>query len=380
MTEKLYYSDAYIEEFDARIVSCEHREAYYLTVLDRTAFFPEGGGQSADTGFIGGARVLDVHERDGVIYHYLDTELTVGDSVHCRLDFAARYDKMKQHTAEHILSGFFNSVFGLSNVGFHLGKEEVTLDIDGYLSWEELLKVEELANEAVRSCIPVTARFPSSDELSAMSYRSKLDLHSDVRIVEVRGVDVCACCAPHVRNTGEIGIIKIVNAERWRGGLRLVMHAGERALHDYERRLSSVAGISKELSAPRDCVLDAVIKLKEDYESLKHVSKEKELCIARLSAQMLTPTDGNAVCYIADMPMDGLIAFSNEALPAVGGILVALSGTEGSYKYVISSKACDLKALSKEINAALGGRGGGRAEMIQGSFTATLDEIKEYFK
>ena len=376
----LYYENAYTKEFDARVISLEYREPYFLTVLDRTAFFPEGGGQRADTGTLGGARVIDVRERNGEIYHYLDTELALGQKVHGELDFAVRYDKMQQHTAEHILSGFFNSVFGLSNVGFHLGESEVTLDIDGFLTWEQLLHVERLANGAVRSCLPVTARFPTPEELSGMSYRSKLELSSGVRIVEISGVDVCACCAPHVGNTGEIGIIKIVSAERWRSGMRLIMHAGARALSDYERKLSSVSGISAALSTPRDEVLPSVIKLKEDVEALKHVTAEKDRRIAELAAKMLGSREGNAVCHIPDMTMDGLIAFSNAALPSVGGILVALTGEDKCYKYVISSKGTDLKALVKEINAALGGRGGGRSEMIQGSFTASLDEIKDYFK
>lgn len=380
MTEKLYYIDAYTEKFTARVLSVEFREPYYVTVLDRTAFFPEEGGQSADTGTLGTASVLDVKERGGVIYHYLDGELQIGSEVVGIIDFAPRYDKMKQHTAEHILSGFFYSVFGLSNVGFHLGASEVTLDIDGVLSREELIRIEALANGAVRACIPVKQYFPSPKELEEMSYRSKLDLKEGVRIVEIEGVDTCACCAPHVKNTGEIGIIKLVSSEMWRGGMRLVMHAGERALSDYERKLSSVAVISKELSAPRDEIVSAVLKLKEDFDALKGKCAEKDRRIAELLADAALPTEGNAVVYLRDMTSDGLIAFSNLALAKIGGILVAVTGEEGSYKYVISSSSVDLRARAKEINAALSGRGGGRPEMIQGSFFSKLSDIREYFK
>lgn len=380
MTEKLYYKDAYTEEFEARVISFEYQEPYYVTVLDKTAFFPEEGGQSADTGTLGDARVLDVRERRGVIYHYLDKEPTLGDTVHGRIDFPVRYDKMKQHTAEHILSGYFHSCFGLSNVGFHLGECEVTLDIDGVLTWDELKSVEALANSAVTRCIPVVAYFPSPEELKTLEYRSKLDLTEGVRIVKIEGVDTCACCAPHVKNTGEIGTVKIVSAERWRGGMRLVMHAGERALRDYERKLSAVAAISKELSAPQDGVYDAVVKLKGDFEELKHSLAQKDRRIAELFAEGVRESAGNAVVLLPDMSSDGLIAFSNLALPKIGGVLVALTGEEGSYKYVISSRSADLRARAKEINSALLGRGGGRPEMIQGSFAATLRDIQEYFK
>ena len=380
MTEKLYYNDAYIEEFTARVTKAEYKEPCYLAVLDKTAFFPEEGGQSADTGTLGGARVLDVRECEGVIYHYLDRELEPGREVVGKLDFAPRYDKMQQHTAEHILSGHFHSVFGLNNVGFHLGDNEVTLDIDGVLTPDELLHAEELANASVRACIPVTASFPSKDELEALEYRSKLDLKENVRIVEIEGVDTCACCAPHVKNTGEIGIIKLVSAERWRGGMRLIMHAGERALKDYERKLASVCAISKELSAPRDEVAAAVSKLKEDFELLKQQCAAKDRKIAELLAEGVEESAGNAVVLLPDMTQSGMIAFSNSALPKIGGMLVALTGIEGSYKYVISSNSTDLRAKAKDINTALLGRGGGRPEMIQGSFSASLDKIKDYFK
>ena len=225
MTQKLYYIDAYTKEFDAELISVTAAEGGFDVVLDRTAFFPEEGGQSADTGSIGGARVLDVYEQQGIIHHLTDVS-PEGKQVHCVLDFDSRFEKMQCHTAEHILCGIIHRIFGLDNVGFHLGADEVTFDVDGVLDRSQLDKVEEIANNVVFSNLSVRTYFPSSEELSSMEYRSKLDLTEGVRLVEVEGTDTCACCAPHVSRTGEIGLIKILDFMKHRGGTRIWMVAG----------------------------------------------------------------------------------------------------------------------------------------------------------
>ena len=198
MTEKLYYIDAYIKEFSATVTDVITDSRGVALVLDRTAFFPEEGGQSADTGYIAGARVTDARERDGVIYHYVDKPLEVGTKAECKIDFADRFEKMQCHTAEHIISGAIHKTFGLDNVGFHLGATEVTMDVNGYLTRDQLDEVEMIVNRAVFDNVAVKTYFPSVEELSSINYRSKLDLTENVRIVEVEGYDLCACCAPHV--------------------------------------------------------------------------------------------------------------------------------------------------------------------------------------
>ena len=214
MTEKLYYISAYTSKFSATVVSFFTEGDKLLAVLDKTAFFPEEGGQSADTGMIGGACVIDVTERDGIIYHTVDTPLTVGETVECTIDFAERYEKMKCHTAEHILCGIMHKLYGAENIGFHLGDDVVTFDVSPVLTRADLDRVEDIANRIIAENVDVVASFPTREELCALEYRAKLDLTENVRIVSIGDYDKCACCAPHVEKTGEIGLSHLFLVQR----------------------------------------------------------------------------------------------------------------------------------------------------------------------
>ena len=379
MTEKLYYSDAYLAEFDARIISVKCEGEGFVAVLDKTAFFPEEGGQSADSGYIGEARVLDVKEKGDAIYHYLDRDPGAAE-VHCKLDFDKRFEKMQCHTAEHILCGIIHKLYGYENVGFHLGDDVVTFDVDGELDAEEIARVELLANRAVFENREVTASFPSADEARELEYRSKLDITENLRIVDIDGVDKCACCAPHVRATGEIGAIKIVDFMRHRGGMRLFMQAGYRALSDYTARYTITRAIGAMTSTPSLEILDSVKKLAAERDKLAAELAAADMRYAACAAETVATTGANAVYVLDCAAIDTLREFSNRALPKIGGILVVLSGDEGNYRYVISSATTDLRVAAREINAALRGKGGGRPEMITGSFAATLGEIRAYFE
>ena len=379
MTEKIYYSDAYIAEFEAKVISCEPMGECYDTVLDRTAFFPEEGGQYADSGYIDTAAVCDVKEIDGIIHHYTDKKLTPGSRVFCKINFDERYEKMQCHTGEHILSGIIHKLYGLSNVGFHLGAVDVTMDISKPLTQEELLRVERLANEVIYKNVPVTAHFPSLDELSAMEYRSKLQLTENVRIVTVGEYDACACCAPHVRSTGEIGLIKILDTSKLRGGMRLHISAGRRAMKLFQSFYTNAERISEALSVPKCEISDGVERLLCELSLVKGKLLAEKTARMEREAELVPNTDKNALYCFDDAEFSELIAFSNKAIGKVGGILVLLSGEDSSYRYVISSVSHDLKALAPEINKSLLGRGGGRPSMIQGSFNASLEDIKRYF-
>ncbi len=380
MTEKLYYKDAYIKEFAARVLSAEKQGDFFDVVLDRTAFFPEEGGQTADRGYIADVRVLDVKEENLIIHHLCDSCPSVGAEVKCRIEFEERFEKMQCHTAEHILCGIIHKKYGFENVGFHLSDDEVVFDIDGVLTKKELEEICREANRAVYENREVRAYFPSTDELSDLNYRSKLDLSENVRIVDIDGYDSCACCAPHVSRCGEIGLIMIINSEKHRGGTRIYMLAGRRAERDYAERIEVARRISALTSEPQKTIDEAVDKLAKENEKLRQNIKIAKLKEAELRAKMLGKKDGNAVVLIPDFTIPELIEFSNFALESVGGILVSLSGTDGDFKYVISSRTADVRALAKEINSSLSGRGGGKPEMIQGSFSASLEEIKAYFE
>lgn len=379
MTEKLYYIDSYIREFDANVISVSKRDDKFDVILNATAFFPEEGGQSSDTGYISSARVLHVFEENGVIHHLTDTAPSEGE-VHCILDFDSRFDKMQCHTAEHILCGFIHKLYGLNNVGFHLGDEEITFDVDGVLTREQLDEVEELANSAVFKNVRIDTFFPTAEEISTLEYRSKLDFTDGVRIVKIGDYDSCACCAPHVANTGEIGLIKILDFMKHRGGTRIWMVAGHRALADYRVKYENIKKISALTSTPQHETAAALAKYVAEAEATKQQLKLCRLTLAEKSATDLHETDRNCVVTLDDYSIPELIAFSNIAVKRVGGILVALSGSDGDYKYVISSNSQNLSASSKEINSALNGRGGGKPNMLQGSFGASLSDIKKYFE
>ena len=275
MTTRLYDTDSHLREFTAAVLRCEPAGARWRVVLDRTAFFPEGGGQPADTGALNGAAVTDVQEESGEVAHYTDAPLEPGTTAHGVIDWGKRFRRMQAHTGEHIVSGLVHTHYGYRNVGFHLGDETVTMDYDGELTWEQLMEIERLANEAVWRDVPVRIEYPAPEALVKMTYRSKLDLRENVRIVTVEGYDVCACCAPHVSRTGEVGAIKIVDSMRHRGGVRLTILCGADAQADYALRHAQVASLSHLLSVPRADVVAAAERLLREKEALERELEEE---------------------------------------------------------------------------------------------------------
>ena len=378
-TEKLYYKDAYIHEFDATVVSLEEKDGKYLALLDKSAFFPEAGGQYSDKGYIGDAEVVDVQENGDVLVHYLKKPLNVNETYHCKLDFEDRLEKMRAHTAEHILSGIFHKLYGVENTGFHLGASEVTFDTSLVITKDQLELVERLANEAVIRNLAITEYYPTPEELPSLTYRSKLDLTENVRIVYIEDTDACACCAPHVRSTGEIGFIKILDAVKHKGGSRIRMLAGKKA-YEYVSSLARETGaVSVLLSSPQTEISKDVERLLEaKYETEERLlAREREL--AALYSESVPETEGNFVLLCGTLDMEALRNIANSAGDRVGGALVLLSGSEGAYRYVIKYSKDDFKAFLNGANSALLGKGGGRPPMAQGSFSAQLSDIKKHF-
>ncbi len=368
--------------FEATVIFCEAVEdGKYSAVLDKTLFFPEEGGQSSDTGTLGDAKVSHVSEKQGVIYHVLDKRLDTGASVTGKIDFTERFRKMQNHTAEHIVSGLIYRNFGLHNVGFHLSADEMTADFDGELDSDQINYIEALANKAIFECHPVRGYYPSLEELAAIEYRSKLHLRENVRIVEIEDVDMCACCAPHVSNTGEVGLLKILYAEKYKGGVRLYMKAGFDALEGYRAEYEQCRRISVAISAKHSEVADGVDRLLEEVAELKSKMSQMKKEIMALRLEKIEYTEGNLCIFEDDGDTLALRNLVNEAKKRCGGICACFSGNDNEgYKYIISSTSVDLRAITKEINAAISGRGGGSSEMIQGSCGAKREEIERYFK
>jgi len=379
-TERLFDKSSKINSFEALVLSCEQTEGgEYAVVLDKTAFFPNEGGQSCDTGVIDGACVISVDEVDGVIVHMVDRSLAAGQTVFCRLDYIERFKKMQNHTAEHIVSGLIHAEYGFDNVGFHLGEGYMTADFNGELMSEMIESIEYKANLVVVACKQIKAYYPDDETLKGMEYRSKLDFYENVRIVEIEDTDKCACCAPHVENTGEIGIIKILDAIRYKGGMRLTMVAGFDALSDYRARLSEIKHISMAISAKQSEVADGVDRLLEDMGKLKSKLSSLKREMMQKKLEVMDETDGSIILFEEFDDMLALRNLANEAVKKCGKVFAVFSKSEEGYKYIIASNTLDLKALSNEINSAIDGRGGGSARMIQGSCKADEETIKNYF-
>lgn len=377
LTKRLY-DNGHIREFDSIVTECVPTENGWNIVLEATAFFPNGGGQLADEGTLGDAAVKDVNEIDGKIYHLTDREFSVGSEVHGVIDWSVRFPRMQNHTGEHIVCGIAHKLFGYENTGFHMGTFGITADLSGPLTEDEVRKIELIANEAVFNNVPVTCFYPTEQELKTIEYRSKLDLTEDVRLVKIEGYDLCACCAPHVLFTGEIGLIKILSHQSHRGGTRLLLKCGYDALEDYCTRCASVSAVSSLLCAKEHEIAQAVEQLKEekarlDFE-IDRLNKEKtEKYIRRLK-----PSQGNVCVFADDADGDGLREIVNAGKELCEGIFGAFSASETGYKYCLGSKNINLSAFAKQLNAALNGRGGGKPEMIQGSVIASKDEILEF--
>ncbi len=377
MTEKLYYKDSHLFTFEAAVLDCREEKKGYSVVLDKTVFFPEGGGQLADTGVLGGVRVLDVHERGGEIRHYTDAPLEIGAHVEGCVDAEQRLRRMQNHSGEHILSGLIHNTYGFDNVGFHMGAECMIIDFSGELSWEQLTELETRANEVVRQNIPLHIWFPDENELKNLEYRSKLELKENVRIVEIPGVDRCACCAPHVERTGEVGIVKILDSQRHRGGVRVSVVCGLDALEDYRARQESVTEISRALSAKRGEVTQAVQRVLNEQQSMKERCDALSLALIRYMAEAEPATAGNILVFDGTLGEIAQRELANLLMEKAGGFAAVFCGSnEDGWRYIVGSRCLDLRAMSREINAAVQGRGGGTPQMIQGSARANRAEIE----
>lgn len=379
--EKLYYEKPYVTNFEAEVVDCRPgKNGLYEVYLNRTAFYPEGGGQPADAGRLGEAKVLDVQERSEGIVHIVDMQLLPESKLIGIIDWDRRFSHMQNHSGEHILSGIVHKQYGYDNVGFHMGKDEITVDFNGVLTWDQAEAIEEEVNNLIWKNVPINECYPSKEELFSMNYRSKKELSGQVRIIEIPNGDVCACCGTHVMNTGEIGMVKVTSLMNYKGGVRMSMLCGKLALLDYRKKMKSVSSISAILSAKPDGILDAVDKLKE--EGLK-----KDGLIGRLSKELL---ERKVLEYpISEQPLavfeDGLSPIQLRQLCTMlyeaqkGNVVLVCSGADDMYQYAVGSSLMDMRSLSKVLNEKLSGRGGGNSLMVQGTFRASAKEIEEIF-
>lgn len=379
LTEKLYYSDGHLSRFTARVTSCEKEDGAWAVKLDRSAFFPGGGGQEADEGVLSDMKLLGLREEGEDIVHLTPAPLEPGALVEGKIDWPLRFSRMQGHSGEHILSGTVHRLFGYDNVGFHMGEEAITIDFSGELSREDLSRAELEANRAIWRDVPVRTLLPTPGELAAMDYRSKKELTGQVRIVKIEGVDLCACCAPHVSHSGEVGLLKIIDSMRHRGGTRLTLLCGEAALLDYEALHENNAAVSAALSAKRLETGGAIARVMAEQEERRAELTKLKRELLQLKAAALRPTEGSICIFESDIDMITLRELVNAGSELAGKVCAGFAGTDGDYKYIIGSRTVPLRASAKEINAAIDGRGGGSDAMIQGTSRARREDIERYF-
>lgn len=381
MTEKIYDLDSYIKEFDAKVTACKKVDDGYEILLDRTAFFPEEGGQCCDKGTLNGIEVKDVQIKDGLIYHLCSERIPVQTIVKGIIDFKLRFRNMQNHTGEHIICGIANKLYEYENTGFHLGEDFVTMDLSGPLTKEEIQDLEFRANKAVFENHKVNAYYPSKDELSSITYRSKDGVSGDIRIVDIEGCDICACCAPHVKYTGEVGLIKIIESYAHRGGTRLCIVCGYDALSDYRSRFEESVIVSQLLSVKQNKISDGVQKLLDDFGITKQKLSQKSKAYALTLINSIEETNDGILIFEDDLDNDTMRHLANEGMKKTKKLFGILCGTdENGYKYILSSENIDLKSISRDINTALDGKGGGTSTMISGFFKKSKKEIEEYLK
>ena len=381
MTERIFYSDVTCQRFEAQVLSCQPRkEKGYEVVLDRTAFYPEGGGQPGDRGTLGGVTVTDTQERGEEILHLTDQPLEVGTTVTGQLDWAHRFSLMQNHSGEHIVSGIIHRRTGGNNVGFHMGSDTITVDLDVELTAEELAEIEAEANRVVWANGATQIFHPTAEELKALDYRSKKELTGDVRIVTFPGADTCACCGTHVTRTGEIGLIKLISVQKFKEGSRIEMLCGDRALAYINGILEQNHQISVALSAKPMKTALAVERLKAEKAQLEYQLNSMEQAVFQQRAEALTGA-GDVVLFEGPMAPDSVRKLAVAVMETCGGRCAVFAGDEESgYKYAIGEKNGDLRALVKELNQQCNGRGGGKPFFAQGSVQAKRSEIEAFWK
>lgn len=376
--EKLYYVNQYQKTGTAVVRRCEEAKGGWAVVLDRTIFYPTGGGQPCDLGTLDGISVLDVSDRDGEVVHLCAAPLPVGQTVAMEIDWARRFMLMQQHSGEHLVSGTVRTHFGYENVGFHMGSEVVTIDFSGELTAAQLRQVESEVNDVIYQNITTEFLYPDAEALHTLPYRSKKELSGWVRLVKFGETDLCACCGLHVSHTGEIGLVKLLSTTKFHNGSRIELLCGRRAL-DY---LNTVADQNREisglLSAKPFATAEAVRRVSQELSQAQYriVQLENQLFAERAKS---LANAGNVLLFEEGLSADALRRLTDAVLKSCGGTCAVFSGEDGNYKYALGCQNGDLRGLVKSLNAALRGRGGGKPNFAQGSVAATRSEIEAFF-
>lgn len=380
-TVRLFDKDAYATEFEATVIACEeieqNNQKMYQVVLDQTLFFPEEGGQSPDQGTIDGVKVLDVQITKGIICHTLEAPMVVGTKIMGRVEWQHRFYNMQQHSGEHIFSGIVNRRLGYDNVGFHLSDSVVTMDFNGVIEAEEIEDIEDEVNMVIAKNIPIEVSYPTKEELEKLQYRSKIEIDGQVRIVTIPGYDVCACCAPHVKRTGEIGMLKVMNAQNYKGGMRISILCGFRALEAFRQKSAIVTELMNIFTTNQDALVENIEKLKSTSQSLKaQLAEAKQEVMEYKVANLPTDID-NAILFESNLDTPVMRNVVNQLVEKYDGISAIFVGNDtDGYNFIIGSQKTDCRIVATALKNKLEARGGGSAVMVQGSLKAQRKAIE----
>ncbi len=380
-TIALYDEDAFAKDFTAKVISCDEAiiddQKLYKVVLDKSLFFPEQGGQTSDIGHLDEHPVVDVQIEGDTVYHYCKGGFLIGEEVHGVIDWDHRFSNMQQHTGEHIFTGLAHNEYGAENVGFHLSDNTVTLDLNIELSEDMVEHIERKANEIIAADVAVKAYYPKQELLGAIAYRSKKEIDGPVRLVEIEGVDLCACCAPHVKSTGQVGMLKVVSYEKYKGGTRIYILCGLRALDDYNRRMKLLAKAYRTLSCKEDEVPDKIISLMDEGKQLKYRINDIKSGILMNQIESYPSEVSDITIFSEDLDAKIMRDGVNALVEKHDGLCCIFSGNdEEGYNFVIGSKTRDCAAIAAGMRELLGAKGGGSKQMAQGSVNATRNEIE----
>lgn len=384
-TKKLYDIDAYATRFEAKVVSCERQtrgqdEVVYAVILDQTLFFPEEGGQTPDKGLLNGKEVCDVQIKKDVIIHYMTEPLKDSEIVTGEIDWQHRFFNMQQHSGEHLFSGLAYRKFGYKNVGFHLSNQIVTMDFDHAFTPEELDEMEWEINQAIVANVEIKTGYPDKETLASLDYRSKIEIDGAVRIVEIPGYDICACCAPHVRRTGEIGMFKIQTVQNYKGGMRISFLCGFRALEEYRKKAQIITELSGILTTNQENLAEHVGKLKTQVQSLKTQLSNAKQVLMEDKITKIEASQKNVLLFERDLDAPVMRHVVNKLVEMHDGVCgVFVGNDEGGYQYIIGSKTENCKDVAALLQKELNARGGGSPQMIQGSVVAKEMDIRNLF-
>ena len=378
-TVKLYDEHPYDTTFHATIQDIQYDKNTTL-ILDQTLFFPEEGGQCADSGTIDGYEVIDVQISKGIIKHILKghVELEIGNEIQGEIDWDLRFSNMQNHSGEHIFSGIVHREYGYDNVGFHLGKDVVSVDFNGPIDEVSLRRIEKEVNQVIYENRVIRAYYPSEEELASLNYRSKKEVDAPLRIVEIENCDVCACCALHVRRSGEVGLFKVVHMMNYKGGVRIFILCGQRAL-DYVLELDdNMNAIYHMLSANNSSVVKYVKQLIDTNNALKQeVFNLNKKEVQRLVEEA---NENHRYFFVEDLDKNLQREMVNSLAQRLEGYVGVFAGSDRmGYRFILASRNNDTTKLF-DVLKSHGAKGGGNALMVQGYIKTSQDTIEELLK